>query len=210
MSDARRAELVKAAAELNLPLVEDNPYGDLWFDNPPPAPLTARNPEGCIYMGSFSRCWPLQPAPGLHVAPKRPCTPSCCKPNGRSTCTPRLQPAPGGRSDEGRLPGPPCAHHPRAVQTTCEAMLAALDKEMQTSGRAHWNRPRWRHVPWSAPAGSMSAIELLPKPWSAMWPLCPGRLLCRQRRPAHAAPVVRDVDGRADRHRRRRAGCNHP
>jgi 2-aminoadipate transaminase len=26
----------KAAAELGLPLVEDNPYGDLWFDNPPP------------------------------------------------------------------------------------------------------------------------------------------------------------------------------
>lgn len=43
MSDARRAELVAKAAELNLPLVEDNPYGDLWFDGPPPAPLTARN-----------------------------------------------------------------------------------------------------------------------------------------------------------------------
>jgi 2-aminoadipate transaminase len=70
MSEARRAALSSAAAELGLPLIEDNPYGDLWFDTPPPAPLTARNPEGCIYLGSFSKVL----APGLRlgflVAPK--------------------------------------------------------------------------------------------------------------------------------------------
>jgi len=70
MSEARRAALVAKAAELGLPLIEDNPYGDLWFDKEPPAPLTARNPEGCIYLGSFSKVL----APGLRmgflVAPK--------------------------------------------------------------------------------------------------------------------------------------------
>ena len=65
-----RAALSATAAELGLPLVEDNPYGDLWFDKEPPAPLTARNPEGSIYLGSFSKIL----APGLRmgflVAPK--------------------------------------------------------------------------------------------------------------------------------------------
>ncbi len=70
MSEARRAAVSKAAADAGLPIVEDNPYGELWFDEAPPLPLTARNPEGCIYLGSFSKVL----APGLRmgfvVAPK--------------------------------------------------------------------------------------------------------------------------------------------
>jgi 2-aminoadipate transaminase len=63
MSESRRAALSEAATELGLPIMEDNPYGDLWFDTPPPAPLTARNPEGGIYLGSFSKVL----APGLRM-----------------------------------------------------------------------------------------------------------------------------------------------
>jgi 2-aminoadipate transaminase len=70
MGEASRAALSAEAARSGLPLMEDNPYGDLWFDQAPPAPLTARNPEGGIYLGSFSKVL----APGLRmgflVAPK--------------------------------------------------------------------------------------------------------------------------------------------
>ncbi|MFC3684833.1 aminotransferase-like domain-containing protein [Hydrogenophaga luteola] len=63
MSEARRQALVDAAQATGLPIIEDNPYGDLWFDQPPPKPLTARNPEGGIYLGSFSKVL----APGLRL-----------------------------------------------------------------------------------------------------------------------------------------------
>ena len=70
MSDARRQALVETARELDIPLIEDNPYGDLWYEQEPHLPLAARNPEGVIYMGSFSKVL----APGLRigfiVAPK--------------------------------------------------------------------------------------------------------------------------------------------
>jgi 2-aminoadipate transaminase len=70
MSAARRVELVDAARALGLPIVEDNPYGELWFDAAPPGPLAARWCDGSIYLGSFSKVL----APGLRlgyvVAPK--------------------------------------------------------------------------------------------------------------------------------------------
>eukprot|EP01035_Chromulina_nebulosa_P039095 gene39095-52826_t len=70
MTEERRAAVSAAAAAANLPIVEDNPYGELWFDEAPPLPLAARNPEGVIYLGSFSKVL----APGLRlgflVAPK--------------------------------------------------------------------------------------------------------------------------------------------
>ena len=57
LSAARRIELVDTAAGLGLPIVEDNPYGDLWFDEPPPPPLAARAGDAAVYLGRSPRCW---------------------------------------------------------------------------------------------------------------------------------------------------------
>ncbi|MEO7057731.1 MAG: PLP-dependent aminotransferase family protein [Caldimonas sp.] len=63
IGDARRDEIVAAASATGLAIVEDNPYGDLWFDEPPARPIAARWPEGTIYLGSFSKVL----APGLRL-----------------------------------------------------------------------------------------------------------------------------------------------
>ncbi|MDP9045623.1 MAG: PLP-dependent aminotransferase family protein [Pseudomonadota bacterium] len=63
LGEARRAALADAARSAGLPLLEDNPYGDLWYDTPPPAPLAAHWPEGTVYLGSFSKVL----APGLRL-----------------------------------------------------------------------------------------------------------------------------------------------
>ena len=173
MSEARRAALVERAAALNLPLVEDNPYGDLWFDAPPPAPLTARNPEGCIYLGSFSKVL----APGLRlgyiVAP--------------SSVFPKLLQAkqaadlhsPGFNQrvvaeviKDGFLD----RHVPtiRALyKAQCLAMLAALEKEMSGLD-VQWNRPDGGMFLWVRLPQGMSAIELLPTAVEAGVAFVPG------------------------------------
>jgi 2-aminoadipate transaminase len=54
---------VQRALEIGLPIVEDNPYGELWFDEPPPPPLSASAGDNAVYLGSFSKVL----APGLRL-----------------------------------------------------------------------------------------------------------------------------------------------
>ncbi len=161
MSEARRAALSAKAAELGLPIVEDNPYGDLWFDTPPPLPLSARNPDGCLYLGSFSKVL----APGLRlgflVAPK--------------ALYPKLLQAkqaadlhsPGFNQRmiaEVMKDGFLDRHVPtiRALyKSQRDAMLAALQREMPEG--VSWNTPDGGMFLWARLPAGMNAVELLPK-----------------------------------------------
>jgi len=161
MSEARRAALVAKAAELGLPLVEDNPYGDLWFDTPPPAPLTARNPDGCIYLGSFSKVL----APGLRlgfiVAPKLMYPKLLQAKQAADLHSPGfnqrmiVEVMQGGFLDR---------HIPtiRALyKSQRDAMLAALKKDMPSD--VTWNSPDGGMFLWARLPEGMNAQELLPK-----------------------------------------------
>lgn len=55
LSVERRRELVETCAELGLPLIEDDPYGALSYKGEPMPKMVAMNPDGVIYMGSFSK-----------------------------------------------------------------------------------------------------------------------------------------------------------
>jgi len=160
MTEARRAALVAKAAELRLPLVEDNPYGDLWFDKAPPAPLTARNPEGCIYLGSFSKVL----APGLRmgflVAPKAIFPKLLQAKQAADLHSPGFnqrmitEVMKGGFLDR---------HIPtiRALyKAQRDAMLEALVKDMPSD--VTWNTPDGGMFLWARLPEGMNAQELLP------------------------------------------------
>jgi 2-aminoadipate transaminase len=51
----RRTAVVDVCARLGLPLVEDNPYGALSYRNEPLPTMLSMNPQGVVYMGSFSK-----------------------------------------------------------------------------------------------------------------------------------------------------------
>ena len=55
LSLERRRELVETCARLAIPLIEDDPYGSLSYRGEPMPKMVAMNPDGVIYMGSFSK-----------------------------------------------------------------------------------------------------------------------------------------------------------
>ena len=55
LSIERRMELVETCARLGIPLIEDDPYGALSYKGEPFPKMLNMNPDGVIYMGSFSK-----------------------------------------------------------------------------------------------------------------------------------------------------------
>lgn len=162
MDAARRAELVRVAQQGGLPIIEDNPYGDLWFDEAPPLALSGRWPEGCVYLGSFSKTL----APGLRlgylVAPRSLYPKLLQAKQAADLHTPSFnqrlvaQVLQGGFMDR---------HVPQIrslYKRQCAVMLEALDHEMQGLG-VHWNRPLGGMFLWLQLPAGMDAVPLLPK-----------------------------------------------
>ena len=63
LAPERRAEVVEIAARHKVLILEDNPYGLLGFDHQVKGSLHEHNPEGVVYLGSFSKTF----APGYRV-----------------------------------------------------------------------------------------------------------------------------------------------
>lgn len=63
LSAARRPEILQIARRYDVLVLEDNPYGLLGFDSEPEPALQTLDPEGVIYLGSFSKTF----APGYRV-----------------------------------------------------------------------------------------------------------------------------------------------
>lgn len=63
LGSARRQALAQVFEGSRTLLVEDDPYGELWYDTPPPAPIAAQLPSQVVYLGSLSKVL----APGLRL-----------------------------------------------------------------------------------------------------------------------------------------------
>lgn len=161
MSRVRRAEVVAQARASGLPLVEDNPYGQLWFDEPPPPPLSSLWPEGSLYLGSFSKVM----APGLrlgYLAAPKAIYPKLLQAKQAadlhsSSFSQRLVAE--------LLEGNFMAHHLPTIRAfyrrQCKVMLAALEAQMAGLG-VRWSEPAGGMFLWLRLPAGMDAAQLLP------------------------------------------------
>ncbi len=63
LNEVRRRQVLEICRRAGVLVVEDNPYGLLGFDGEPMRALRADDPEGVVYLGSFSKTL----APGFRV-----------------------------------------------------------------------------------------------------------------------------------------------
>ncbi|MBP7535525.1 MAG: PLP-dependent aminotransferase family protein [Ottowia sp.] len=173
MDEQRRQDVIAVCREFGLPIIEDNPYGELWFDAPPPAPLLSRWPEGVLYLGSFSKIL----APGLRlgyvIAPPALYPKLLQAKQAADLHTPGFnqrvvaEVIKDGFLDQ-HVPTIRARYHAQR-----DAILAALDRELADTG-AEWTKPVGGMFVWVRLPEGMNAQALLPKAVDAGMAFVPG------------------------------------
>ncbi len=161
LSQQRRTDLARTCQALDLPIVEDNPYGELWFDAPPPPPVSSLAPELSVYLGSFSKVL----APGLRlgymVAPPEVFPKLLQAKQAADLHSPGLD----QRLAFEVLTQPDfLPNHLARIRTMykeqCQAMLVALQRHMPEG--VSWNTPKGGMFLWLRLPVSIDAAEMLP------------------------------------------------
>lgn len=159
ISAEKRTQLVEAAAAYGLPIIEDDPYGFLSYDERCLPPLRAGNDSHIFYVGSFSKI--LAPALrlGWMVVPEALIPKlTVIKEAGDLESSALTQRAVSAYLDAGHLP----AHLARLrheYQARRDAMLAAMGREFPAGIR--WTRPRAGMFIWVELAEGTDAGALL-------------------------------------------------
>ncbi len=159
LTETCRQAIAEAARAEDFWLVEDDPYGDLWYRTPPPPSLRAWAPDRTIRMASLSKIL----APGLrvgYVVGPKPAVELLARlkqATDLQTST-LVQRAAARVLGSGLL----AEHLPRIREiyaTQCAAMLAALEESMPAG--ITWTRPEGGMFVWLTLPGHVDCGEVL-------------------------------------------------
>ncbi|MFM9436284.1 2-aminoadipate transaminase [Janthinobacterium sp. CG_23.3] len=159
LSVERRLELVETCARHGLPLIEDDPYGALSYKGAPFPKMLAMNPDGVIYMGSFSKVLTPGIRLGYVVAPLPLVRRLELAKQAADLHTSQLtQMVVHEVIKDGFLD-----RHIPSIRTLygdqCQAMLAAMDQHFPAG--VQWTRPEGGMFIWVTLPAHIDAMKLL-------------------------------------------------
>jgi 2-aminoadipate transaminase len=158
---AERAQLVQDTEAAGLPIVEDNPYGELWYDAPPPPAVCAACPGRGIYLGSFSKVLAPSLRLGYVVAPPALYPKLLQAKQAADLHTPGLN----QRIAHEVVAGGLLDTHLPAVRAQYKAQRDAMDEALsrELAGVASWQRPSGGMFFWLTLREPIDTLALLPK-----------------------------------------------
>jgi 2-aminoadipate transaminase len=159
MSKDKRAQLVELAKQYRVPIIEDDPYGFLYYQDAPIPPLRAFNEQWVLHVGSFSKI--LAPAlrVGWIIAPEALIASLSNIKEASDIDTSTLnQRAISSYIDAGHLK----THLPTLrseYRARRDAMLRALDRHFPSASR--WHKPTCGVFVWVELPKEIDAEQLL-------------------------------------------------
>lgn len=183
MSLERRRAFVELAERYGVPIVEDDPYGDLWYETLPPPPLRAFS-EDILSLGSFSKTL----APGLRVgwlvAPRHLMKPLIDAKEAADIQSDRLL----QRAIAAVITSPWYEEHLTAARqvyaTRCRTLADALAREL--GDLATWRLPGGGFFLWVTLQGEVDSAALLPHCAAAGVTYVPGSEFYPDHRPTRS------------------------
>lgn len=143
ISEERRKMLAEKAREYDFWIIEDNPYGDLWYDKKPPLSMRAYAPERTLTLGTFSKIL----APGFRLGyitgPKAAIEPMTMLKQSVDLHTATFTQLTAAKYVESGMLEEHMPEVRDLYRTQCRAMLNSLETYMP------------KEVSWSKPEGGM-------------------------------------------------------
>jgi len=159
ISRDKRTRLAELARRHQLPIVEDDAYGFLHFDENPPPPLRALDAEWVCYLGSFSKIL----APGLRAGWMVVAEPLIPRLSALKHAVDLDTPSFSHRVISEYLAAEDFPRHLERLRVEYrrrrDATLSALERHL--SGRARWNRPSGGMFVWVELSPAIDAVRLL-------------------------------------------------
>lgn len=174
MSLSKRKQILSLAHELNLLILEDDPYGELYFDQPSPPAIKSLDQEGrVIYFGSFSKVL----TPGLRtawlVAPKEIAAQIELIKESADLCSSMLDQAIVLAACQQNLITGRLGELRQFYQVRCKSMLQALQEH--APAQTTWTKPTGGLFVWVNAPPTIAATERLTQAVEAGVAYVPGK-----------------------------------
>jgi DNA-binding transcriptional MocR family regulator len=172
LSTARRAEVLDICRDEGVLVLEDNPYGLLGFDSAPMRALRADEPEGVIYLGSFSKTFSPGMRVGWALAPHAVREKLVLAQESATLCPPAFsQMAVSAYLTQHDWLGQ-IKQMREMYRDRRDAMMEALDDFMPAA--CTWNRPHGGFFVWVGLPPGIDAKAMLPRAVTARVAYVPG------------------------------------